>query len=242
MRTHSFTLAAVAALGLLGCQGKSDSPSNGSESRIPLQPAVLDVQHLAPAPRPIFLFNGADLTQWVNKTGAAAQWKLANGYVEVTPGTADLRTRQSIGDCRLHLEFYLPESTSLATAFPHGLSAILFQGRYELRIADSAGRTPTAEECGAIAGFKAPDQNACLKPGVWQSFDVNFRAPRFDASGRKVQDARLSAAQNGIVIHNNIALPAPAGVPESPAAAPLALADRGSPVRFRNIWITPIVP
>jgi hypothetical protein len=86
----------------------------------------------------------------------------------------------------------------------------------------------------------------CAKPGVWQSYDIIFRAPRFamdpDEKPRKIENARITVIHNGVVIHNNVVVKSKtgAGFPESPAPGPIMLQDHGSPVRFRNIWIIPL--
>lgn len=82
----------------------------------------------------------------------------------------------------------------------------------------------------------------CRAPGEWQSYDVLFRAPRFDGE-RLVEPARVTVIHNGVVVHANrefvgatrhreVATYA-AHAPEGP----IALQDHGNPVRFRNIWL-----
>jgi hypothetical protein len=79
----------------------------------------------------------------------------------------------------------------------------------------------------------------CLPPLTWQTYDIYFTAPRFDAEGKKTADARLTVWHNGVLIHNNVEVPnkTGGGAAEGPDPRPIKLQDHGNPVNFRNIWI-----
>ena len=82
--------------------------------------------------------------------------------------------------------------------------------------------------------------NACRPPLEWQTFDIIFRAPRFDAEGNLTEWARLTVLQNGIVIQNNVQTTGtnyPLIDPEVKNPGPLLLQDHGCPVQYRNVWI-----
>ena len=73
--------------------------------------------------------------------------------------------------------------------------ALLVLGGVAVLIATSPGI-----ECGGIyprwineqnVDGHSPRVNASQPPGEWQAFDILFRAPRFDAGGRKIADARM---------------------------------------------------
>ena len=86
-----------------------------------------------------------------------------------------------------------------------------------------------------------PRVNASKQPGEWQSFDIVFRAPRFDASGTKTENARfVRVIHNGVVIHENVELTGPtnasAFADENPTGPVMLQGDHG-PVAFRNLWI-----
>ena len=119
-------------------------------------------------------------------------------------------------------------------------SGFYSQGRYEVQILDSFGLTGENNECGGIYSIKKPDVNMCFPPLTWQTYDVDFTAAKYDASGKKTADARITVKQNGVVIHDNVALPkaTPAApVAEGPEPGPIYLQDHGNPIRFRNIWV-----
>jgi hypothetical protein len=152
-------------------------------------------------------------------------------------GAADLATRMEHGDLDLELEFLTAKG---------GESGVLLQGRYELQLADSWGvRTPTHADVGGIPprGPELPGLpprvNAGRAPGVWQTLSVRFRAPRFDAQGRKLSDARfVRVEQNGVVIHEDVRVPGPTrGAPfqDERALGPLVLQGGRGGVAFRNV-------
>ena len=91
-----------------------------------------------------------------------------------------------------------------------------------------------------------PLVNATRKPGEWQSFDIEFRRPRFGAGGKLLSPARLTVRHNGVLVHDDVALLGPTSHRvRAPYEAhedrlPIKLQDHGHPVRFRNIWVQPL--
>jgi len=169
-------------------------------------------------------------------------WKASpEGYV--TAGGGDLVTRRAFGSMRLHLEFRIPPGPDGKRAPHGGNSGVYIMDRYEVQILDSHGRKPQAHGCGGIYRRIAPDMNAALPAGRWQSFDIEFHAPRFDAAGKKVRPVHITVVHNGITIHDDVVVPKPTGRASGKkevAEAPLRLQDHGCPVRFRNVWLLPL--
>lgn len=197
-----------------------------------------------PVPAPegaIMLFEGKDLAGWVHQDGRPATWKLLDDMMEVNVGSGDIQTLREFGDFQLHVEFWLPlmpEATSQARAN----SGVFLQSLYEIQVLDSYNNeTYEKGECGAIYSLKSPDVNAARPPEHWQTYDATFRAARFDATGQKTENARVTVVWNGVTIHDDFDMERPtAGGEEAGKPGPLRLQDHGNLVRYRNIWIVPL--
>jgi hypothetical protein len=189
----------------------------------------------------VVLFDGKDFSSWIGEDGNSVKWQLVNGTMKVVPGTTGIVTKQNYRDFRLHVEFNIPQLPPNVTGQARGNSGVYIQRRYEIQILDSFGLKAAKSDCGAIYETRAPDKNACRKPGDWQCYDILFRAPRWEGD-KKIEDARITVLQNNIVIHNNVIIPdkTGAGQPEAPQPGPIKLQEHGSPVMFRNIWIVPM--
>ncbi len=161
----------------------------------------------------------------------------------------DLVSKQEFGDAEVHVEFLIPKRSN---------SGVKLMGLYEIQIFDSWGvKMPTAGDCGGIyprAELKPtyhhidkgtpPRVNAAKPPGEWQSLDIVFQVPRFDAGGKKTASARfVKVVLNGQTIHEDVAVPTPTGHawhnPEV-AAGPLLLQGDHGPVAFRNVRVRPL--
>ncbi|MCV2458524.1 DUF1080 domain-containing protein [Streptomyces sp. ICN988] len=192
----------------------------------------------------VALFDGtaASQEQWQHTDGRKAAWPLTEERsMEVCCG--DIRTKDAYQDFRLHLEFRVPLLPDDVTGQDRGNSGIYLQDRYELQILDSYGdTTPDTNEAGAIYLKKAPDTNAATAPETWQTYDIVFRAARFDENGAKTADARVTVVWNGRTVHDDVALDGPtaAGRAETPAAGAIRLQDHGNKVRFRDIRVEPL--
>ena len=207
---------------------------------------------LAPPAGAVVLFDGSNFDAWrpfsflkINPDNdqQEIQWKLVDGQaMEIAsefggkPRKQFLCTRQKFGDYRLHLEFQLPEKGS-------GNSGIFFGPLYELQILKSAGKeSPELGDCGAIYQIRAPDANAGLGPGEWQTVDLEYRAAQIGRNGFMTEKgaARATVRLNGKLIHDDVRLSLRrnkyAAFPEEPTS-PIVLQEHGSPVKFRNIWL-----
>lgn len=194
----------------------------------------------------IVLFNGKDLSKWANQKDngplVPAKWIVREGHFEVAPGTGTLVTRESFGDVQLHIEWASPEDVA-ANSQGRGNSGVYLMGLYELQVLDSYNNPTYADgQAGALYGQWPPLANVARSPGEWQTFDVVFEAPRFEA-GKLTSPAYMTVFWNGVVVHNRKELLGAtvwkAVAQYSPHAAelPLMLQDHGNPVRFRNVWI-----
>ena len=189
----------------------------------------------------IVLFDGKDLSKWQGKDGGEAKWKLVDDAMEVN-GTGDIATRETFGDCELHVEFRTPEPKEGQTGQNRGNSGVFLLNLYEIQVLDSYGLTPAKGDCASVYNQKPPDVNAALPPLVWQTYDIDFRAPRFDSAGKKTESARVTVILNGKKVHDNVEIlkgTSGKSPPEQPGDAPIRLQDHHHPVQFRNIWVVP---
>jgi hypothetical protein len=204
---------------------------------------------------------GKDLSAWRKPTG---DWQVVGGVsldaakpqaLLTQPGegviingpkgrTLNLVSAAEFGDAEIHVEFCIPKKSN---------SGIYVMGRYEIQIYDSYGVTKDEYpgiECGGVyprwindkgVNGHSPKVNASKPPGEWQSFDILFRAPRFDATGRKIENARfVKVTHNGKVIHENVELTGPtraAALEDEKPTGPILLQGDHGPVAYRNLRV-----
>ena len=216
---------------------------------------AITVTDAAPVPNPtptpgrVTLFSGDGLGAWQLKQGGAANWRTEADFFEVTPGENvgdnDLRTVESFGDFRLHLEFWTPRTPPGTAEQSRGNSGVYLQGRYELQILDSFGATLSGQnDAGAVYEVADAEANASLPAETWQTYDITFRAARFSGA-QKLEPARISVFWNGQLVHDEARIPGPTrlGSPETGdgvLTGPVVLQDHGDRVRYRNVWLEPL--
>ena len=207
------------------------------------------------------LFDGKDLAGWRTPTGT---WSVVKDVsldpadpkkFVLVPGqgvivnsaashTVDLITQAEFGDMEVHVEFCIAK---------HSNSGVYLMGRYEMQIYDSFGVEKDQYpgiECGGIyprwinekdVEGHSPLVNASKPPGQWQTFDITFRAPRFDASGKKIANARVvKFVHNGKVIHENVEFNGPTREPiaeDEKPTGPIRLQGDHGPVAYRNLRV-----
>lgn len=193
-----------------------------------------------PPKRATVLFDGKDASAWQHDSGKPCQWKIEDGALVVAPRTGNLITKTQYGDFKAHVEFNLP-SMPEKKGQARANSGVKLHGLYEIQILDSVDNpTYPAGGCGSIYRQKEPDKNVCKAPGEWQSYDITFRAPRYDAE-KMVEKPRVTLVWNGVKVHDNVEIK---GITNSnapsdalPKTGPLLLQDHSCLVKFRNIWI-----
>jgi len=200
-----------------------------------------DVKSTPPPKDAIVLFDGKNLDAWTKQDGKSeAHWKLVDGNAMQVEKGGNIFTREKFGDAfKLHIEFRVPYEPD-NKGQGRGNSGVYVQGRYEVQVLDSYGLESKNNDCGAIYEVAAPLKNVCKAPTVWQSYEIEFHAPKFE-DGKKTEPARMTVHQNGVLIHDDVKIPvdntrAGAGGDTS-KPGPIMLQDHGNPVQYRNIWL-----
>jgi 3-keto-disaccharide hydrolase len=187
----------------------------------------------------VVLFDGKDLSRWARgsrpggaRAGAAPPaWKVENGYMEVVPGTGDIFTKEKFADSQIHVEWATP-SVVRGRGQGRGNSGVFLLGHCEIQVLDSYNNPTYANgQAAAIYGAYPPLVNASRRPGEWQTYDIVYDAPRFDAQRKLIQAADVTVFHNGVLVQNHVSLPGRA------VECAIGLQDHHNPVRFRNIWV-----
>jgi len=218
--------------------------------RVKKLPAIGDAQ---------LAFNGQNLDEWTTKAGSGKANKWTTGKAKVSEsdpkqlvkveGTGelinltpkhgesqDIYSKARFGDCRIELEVMVPKGSN---------SGVYVMGEYEVQVLDSYGKLKMGNgDIGAIYGGYAPPVNASKAPGKWQQYVIEWRAPRFDAAGKKVRNAEFIKVElNGQLLHKNLEMsgPTPGGVTGKEApTGPLMFQGNHGPVAYRNIIVKPL--
>jgi hypothetical protein len=199
--------------------------------------------HLPPSDA-VVLFDGKNLDSWKSMgKGGPAAWKVENGYFQVVPGTGGIETKAGFGDVQLHIEWKAP-SVVKGSGQGRGNSGLFFMGKYEVQILDSyQNRTYSNGQAASVYKQHIPLVNAMRPPTEWNTYDVIFIAPRFNADGMVVAPAYVTVFHNGVLVQNHVELRGGSeyiGIPTYKAHAaelPIQLQDHGDLVSFRNIWL-----
>ncbi|MBC7874790.1 MAG: DUF1080 domain-containing protein [Ferruginibacter sp.] len=192
----------------------------------------------------IILYNSPkDTINWLSKTNQPFNWKTDGSSFTVVPGSGEIHSRKSFGDCQLHIEWRTPLIVK-GEGQGRGNSGIFLMSLYELQVLDSYNNSTYSNgQAGSIYKQHIPMANVSRPPGEWQTYDILFTAPQFYPDSSLKSAARITVFQNGVLVQNNVELWGPTeyiGVPKYKMHAPrepLMLQDHGDLLSFRNIWI-----
>ena len=201
---------------------------------------IIDISKLE-RPADAELLVGPDGYNLVPDGKGPTKWVFADGVLTASPVWDSVLTKDSYQDFRMHVEFNVNEVKDSKDPEGNGNSGVYIQQRYEVQILNSFGVSKEDYKpsyCGSIYKQKMPDQLVCKPAGEWQSYDIAFRAARFE-DGKKVENARITVYHNGVLIHDDYSITNKTGVgeKEGPEPRPVKLQGHHNPVRFRNIWI-----
>ena len=205
----------------------------------------------APPADAIVLFGGRNLDEWASRDGGVAGWAVSNGVITVDKKAGNIQTKRQFKSYQLHIEWRIPE-TITGENQARGNSGVFLASTgtgdagYELQVLDSFNnKTYVNGQAGSIYKQAIPLVNACKKPGEWQTYDVIWTAPTFNADGTVKSPAYVTAFHNGVLIQNHAELKGETvyiGKPSYKAydKAPIKLQSHGDPsepISFRNIWV-----
>jgi hypothetical protein len=257
LRTHIRWLFPGAALALLAWAVSAQTPQHGNPADTEVWKPVPNVvtpgaTDSEPPSDAIVLFDGTNLDEWVTvKDKSPAEWTLADGVMTVNKEAGNIETKRRFTSYQLHLEWRIPAGVT-GEGQERGNSGVFLasttgeDGGYELQVLDSYNNeTYVNGQAGAIYKQSSPLVNVMRKPGEWQTYDVIWTAPAFNADGSLDAPASMTALHNGVLIQNHFELTGETlyiGKPEYEAHGPAPIKlqahqDPSPPISFRNIWV-----
>ena len=202
------------------------------------------------------LFDGKNLDQWRAANNMPMPWKLVgkgkDAYFEVAKakdssgkmkGSDIVSKKKFQNDFKLHVEFMIPDEMNKGLG-QHRANSGVFLGRFEVQVLDSFGVDGAWNECGALYKVMPPQINMSLPPLVWQTYDIEYKAPRFK-NGVMSEYPEITVFHNGVQIHRNIKMKESTEhegrnrdlSKMTDAPIEIKLQDHGNPVMYRNIWV-----
>jgi hypothetical protein len=163
----------------------------------------------------------------------------------------NIQTKRSFGSYQLHIEWRVPANIT-GKDQARGNSGLFLASTgggdagYELQILDSySNRTYSNGQAASIYKQAIPLANAMRKPGEWNTYDVIWTAPGFNADGTLRSPARVTVLHNGVLVQYGYELTGETvyiGKPSYKAHGPTPIklqahGDPSEPLSFRNIWL-----
>jgi len=206
-------------------------------------PIVTPGKNNAPPSDATVLYRGPqDIINWVEDNGNPVRWK-AEDSLTVTERTGSIKTKQPFGDVQLHIEWRSPSEVK-GTGQGRGNSGIFLMGKYEVQVLDSYdNETYPNGQAASVYKQHIPLVNASTPPGTWQTYDIFFQAPKFNADSTLSTPGYVTVVHNGVLVQNHVELKGPTEYIGKPvykyhnSKMPLGLQNHGNPVSYRNIWI-----
>ena len=270
MKNKYSLLLLVTSFGIISCQEKVESIENektvvednvivyeeymGDEPTTPEETefyepkvAVVKPGSIGAAPSDaIVLFNGTNLDNWISSNDStAAKWHLnKDASMTVNDKTGNIQTKQNFGDVQLHIEWKSPLPVQLEGQH-RANSGIFLNGMYEVQVLDQNDNpTYVNGQVGSIYKQHVPLAMASVPTGEWNTYEIIYHAPEFNADGGKIKSGDITVIHNGVLVQDHVELKGTTpyiGWPKNPAhgKGPLLLQDHGddSRVSFRNIWV-----
>ena len=221
-------------------KGKKKKPAKPGIFEMKKKTLVIPTMGKKPPKGAIVLFNGKNLNEW----DAPAEWKiLGDGAMMSIPKKKTISSKRKFKDLKMHIEFrtpFLPKERGQG----RGNSGVFVQDVFEVQVLDSYALDGFWNECGGLYKVAAPKVNACAPPLHWQAYDITYWAAKFDKSGKKTANPRMTVIHNGMPIHIEQELPYLTShsqkgrdnpIPKD--AGKIKLQAHGNYVQYRNIWV-----
>jgi hypothetical protein len=254
VRMKSFLFACIAASVMAGILAHAQQPKPEETEVWQPVPAVVTPGETpgAPPSDAIVLFDGKNEDEWISaQDHTPAKWIVADGLLTVVKSVGNIETRQHFHNYQLHVEWRIPADIT-GTGQGRGNSGVFLASTgpgdagYELQVLDGYNNpTYVNGMVGSIYKQSIPLVNAARKPGEWQSYDVVWTAPVFNADGSLKTPAYVTAFYNGVLVQNHFELKGQTlyiGKPfykafDGAAIKLQAHGDKSEPMSFRNIWV-----
>jgi hypothetical protein len=254
------TAPGAGAGGQAGARGQAPGAARGNHADTEVYEPVPAIVTPAAAPDAppsdaIVLFDGKNLDEWVMNRDPTqpAVWTVADGILTVKKGqgSGNIETKRKFKNYQIHLEWRIPTDIT-GQDQARGNSGLFLASTgsgdagYELQILDSyENKTYVNGQAASVYKQYPPLVNASRKPGEWQSYDVIWTKPTFNADGSVKTPAYVTAFHNGVLVQNHVELKGETvyvGLPAYKAydSAPIKLqahGDASPPISFRNIWV-----
>jgi hypothetical protein len=264
----TFSILIALAVPLLA-QSQATQPQGAaspSQAAMPAAPKHEDTEIYEPVPKvvtpgdtctappsdAISLFDGKNSDEWVSAADKSpAKWIVADGVLTVNKTAGNIETKRAFKNYQLHIEWRIPENIT-GTGQARGNSGVFLASTgpgdagYELQVLDSYNNaTYVNGQAGSIYKQAIPLVNPNRKPGEWQTYDVVWTAPTFNAGGSVKTPAYVTVFFNGVLVQNHFELKGETlnvGKPFYKAyiSAPIKLqahGDKSEPLSYRNIWV-----
>ena len=210
----------------------------------PVPEVVIPGSLSAPPSDAIVLFDGTDLSQWINAdSGQAANWIINSDGSMTVQKDGGIETKEEFGSIQLHIEWRTPKEIK-GKGQGRGNSGVYFQKTYEIQVLDSYNNiTYSNGQAASIYKQSIPLVNASRPPGEWQTYDIIFNEPQYDAIGKRLKKGSFTVFHNGVLVQNNVEIQGttqyigPPQLRNTKTPKRLYLQDHGNPVSYRNIWL-----
>lgn len=250
---YKIILTALMAGSIFTGMAQEKAKPEDTEFWEPIPKVVTPGKTYADAPSDaIILFDGKNLDEWVqNSDGSPAKWDVKGDILTVNKNYGNIETKRKFTNYQLHIEWRVPASIT-GSGQARGNSGVFLasigkgDAGYELQVLDSYNnKTYVNGMAGSIYKQAIPLANPGRKPGEWQTYDVVWTAPVFNADGSLKSPAKATVFFNGVLVENNFELKGPTlyiGKPEYKAHGPSPIklqahGDKSEPLSFRNIWV-----